>query len=401
MPKHAVSNHPVLAHARKWYAQQVAWRRHLHQHPELSNQEIETTAFIKSQLKKLGIKTLPLKGMKTGVLAHITGAHPGPTVALRGDIDALAVEERTGLPYASKVPGRMHACGHDLHTATVLGAAAILNEMRSDLHGNVRLLFQPSEEMPPGGASRMIAAGAIKDVDMIVAVHTDPHLAVGKIGLRDGAAMASVYDFDVIIHGIGGHAASPHLAVDAITTAAEVVEGIQKIVSRETGPMAPALITFGQVVGGTARNVIADRVTLSATARTLSATTLKRLPRLIRRTVSGICQARGARFEIVEIASYPGLWNHPKVNRLVERSFQTMFGNASIVEVEGILGGEDFACYLQQVPGAWVRVGVMNKKLKADKPWHSPEFRVDEESIFYGTVMLVAAALEFTHQRTA
>jgi amidohydrolase len=395
MRRPADPNTAVPELARRWHPRQVNWRRHLHQHPELSDREIETTAFIKSQLKKLKIKTLPLKGMKTGVLAQVTGAHPGPTMALRADIDALAVEERTGLTYASKTPGRMHACGHDLHTATVLGAAAILNDMSSNLHGNVRLLFQPSEEMPPGGAPRMIVAGALKDVDLILAVHTDPHLPVGKIGLRDGAAMASVYDFDVIIHGTGGHAASPHLAVDAITTAAEVVEAIQKIVSRETSPMAPSLITFGQIEGGTARNVIADRVTMSATARTLSATTLKRLPGLIRRTVSGICGARGARFEVNEIASYPGLWNHPKANRLVERSYRGLFGKGSTVEVEGILGGEDFACYLQQVPGAWVRVGVMNKKLKADKPWHSPEFRVDEEAIYYGTAMLVAATLDY------
>ncbi len=384
----------TLSLARKWHKRQVKWRRHLHQYPEISNEEIKTTVYIRAKLKKLGVKLLPLK-MKTGVLAQIDGASSSKTVAIRSDIDALPVTELTGLPFASRNRGCMHACGHDMHMATVLGAAGILAKLQPELKGNIRFLFQPAEEKPPGGARPMIAGGALKDVSTIFGIHTDPHLAVGKIALRDGPTMASVYDFDIVVHGKGGHAARPQSSVDAIVTASEVVSSLQTIVSRELNPIDAATITFGQIQGGVARNVIADQVTLVGTARTLSPQALKALPVLIRRTVAGICKARGAAYEVNEIASYPVLVNHAATNRLFARCFEELFGRKRVVEAESVLGGEDFACYLEKVPGAWMRVGVMNKKIKADQPWHSPKFVVDEESIYYGTALLVASTLEY------
>lgn len=394
MPDVTALKKDILAQAKKIYAAQVKWRRHIHQRPEVAYEEFQTTAYVRKLVKELGLKVLPLN-MPTGLLAEIKGAKSGPTVAIRADIDALPVAEATGLPFASKIPGRMHACGHDVHTAIALGTAAVLMKMREHLRGNVRFLFQPAEEMPPGGARPMIANGALKNVATIFGVHTEPHLAVGKIGLRDGPAMASVYDFDLIIKGKGGHAARPHTAVDAVVIAAEVVGSIQKIVSREIDPVTPVAVTFGQIEGGTARNVVADRVTLTGTARTFSRAARKRVPALIRRTVGGVCKAHGAGFEIIEAASYPVLVNDPATNRLFARNQEFLFGKNRVTEAQTVLGGEDFACYLQKVPGAWMRLGVMNKRIGADQPWHSPRFIVDEEAMYYGTALLVASTLDY------
>ena len=380
--------------ARHWHSTQIEWRRHLHQYPELSTQEVKTTRYIKERLKELNIKVLPLD-MPTGVLAEIKGGKTGPTVAIRSDIDALPVCEQTGLPFASKIEGKMHACGHDVHMATVMGTAAILAENRKQLAGNIRLIFQPAEEQPPGGARPMIKHGALKGVDTIFGLHVDPLIPIGKVGLRDGAMMAAVYDFDLVIKGKGGHAAQPHMAVDAIVTAAEVVSSLQTIVSRERGPMSPLVISLGRIEGGGARNVVADRVSIIGTARTLSDKMLKALPKMIRKTVGGVCKARGATFEMTEVANYPPLINTPAVNRLYQSAFGRMFGKSKVIQLDALLGGEDFACYLQKVPGAMFRLGIRNTAIKADKPWHSPEFIVDEEAIYYGTSLLVSATLDY------
>ncbi len=393
MTKHDPVAAQIMAAARMIAKTQIGWRRHLHQYPELSNREYKTTAWLKDQLTGMGLTLLPLK-METGVLAELRGKKGGPVVAIRSDIDALPIVERSGVPYESKHPGCMHACGHDVHMATVLGAAAVLSELRDLLPGTVRFVFQPAEEMPPGGARPMIAAGALRGVSMIFGLHVDPHLSTGKISLRDGATMASVFDFDLIIRGRGGHAARPHAAVDAIVVAAELVTSIQTIVSREVDPVEPIAVTFGEIGGGTARNVIAEEVRLVGTARSLSTTAFKKLPALIGRTAKGICRARGATFELRPVAEYPVLSNHPRANRILARSFEGMFGKGKLEETPRVLGGEDFACYLEHVPGAMFRLGTMNKKIKADKPWHSPEFAVDEAAMPVGTAVLAASALD-------
>lgn len=388
----------ILARAAKIRKKQIGWRRHVHQCPELAMEEYKTTAFIKAELKRLGLKILPLK-MKTGVLAELKGAMPGPVLAIRSDIDGLPVTEQTGLSYASKIEGRMHACGHDVHVATVLGCASVLADMKKHIPGTVRFIFQPAEEKPPGGARPMIKNGAIKGVAAILGLHVDPHVPVGKIGLRDGSTMAAVYDFDLTIKGIGGHAARPHRAVDAIATAAEVIESLQKVVSRETDPISGVVITFGRIEGGTARNVIADRVHLVGTARTLSAESSKKIPALIRKTVKGICQARGAKFEMTEIANYPPLANDPSINKLYADNCRMLFGSKNLSDVDQTMGGEDFACYLQSIPGAMFRLGVFNKKIGADKSWHSPHFKVDESAMYNGTSLLAASAIDFLANR--
>lgn len=332
------------------FQRQVTLRRQLHQNPEISFEEYKTTALLKKQVKKLGLKTLPIK-MKTGLLAELTGKHKGPIIAIRTDIDALPITERSGLPFASKIDGKMHACGHDVHMATVLGTARILAGMKDQIHGSVRFIFQPAEEMPPGGAAPMIENGALDGVKMIFGLHVDPHIPTGKIGLRDGITMAAVIDFDLIIKGVGGHAARPHLAVDAITAAAEVIESLQKIVSRETDPISPTVITFGKIQGGRARNVIADRVVLTGTARTLSKEGARKIPQLIKRTAEGIARARGAKAEFHLIANYPTLSNHRSANKIIAANQERLFGKGKTVVTDQTLGGEDFARYLSLVPG--------------------------------------------------
>lgn len=380
--------------AQQGAAAQIAWRRHLHQHPELSTQEFDTTAYLRKTVTRLGYKLLPIR-LPTGLLAELQGSRPGPTVVIRTDIDALPILEKTGLPFASKRPGCMHACGHDMHMASILGAASLLAQFRSSLSGTVRFIFQPAEEMPPGGAIPMIANGALRHADIIFGLHVDPDIPTGKIGLRDGATMASVYDFDMTVHGRGGHAAKPHLTVDAIVTAAEIIESLQKVASRETDPIESVVITFGKISGGIARNVIAESVDLTGTARTLSPRLQRQVPALIRRTATHIAKAHGATCTINARAEYPVLANLPQVNAFLRQRYQELFGKGNVVQTPATLGGEDFACYLQKVKGAMFRLGIRNPKLKATEPWHSPRFIADENALPHAAALLAHATLTF------
>lgn len=388
----------ILTLAEKNHPRQIKWRRHLHQCPELAFDEIKTTRFIKDQTTKLGLKIKPIK-LATGLIASIAGqgskGKEQRKIAIRSDIDALPVTEANQVPFKSKIVGRMHACGHDVHIATVLGAATILAQLTDYLPGEVRFIFQPAEEQPPGGARPMIAAGALDGIKAILGLHVDPHLPVGQISLRDGPTMASVYDFDIHVIGLAGHAARPHTAVDAVATAAEIIDSLQKLVSRETDPVSPVAITFGMIEGGVARNVIADRVKITGTARALELTAAKKLPSLIKRTVAGICKARGASFEIDSIAGYPVLKNSPRINRLIEQSFSSLYPKSKIATTEPVLGGEDFACYLEKIPGAMFRLGVQNKSIGADKPWHAVNFMVDESAMKIGSAVLANAAVKY------
>jgi len=240
----------------------------------------------------------------------------------------------------------------------------------------------------------MIAGGALDDVVMIFGLHVDPHLATGRISLRDGVTMSSVFDFDLHIIGRAGHAARPQDAVDAITIAAEVIESLQKVVSRETDPTTPVAITFGQIEGGAARNVIAERVKLVGTARSLSKSSARDLPRRIKRTAEAVARAHGGRVQMEVLGEYPLFVNDPRANDVLRRSFKGLYPRARIAETEQVLGGEDFARYMEKVPGAMFRLGIRNKRIKADKPWHSPFFLADEKALPIGTAVLSVAILD-------
>lgn len=388
----------IRVQAQKIKESQIKWRRHLHQRPELSYEEHETTRFLRERMQSLGAK-IRKTGIETGLVADLVGCGSGKMVALRSDIDALPIAEQTGLPYASKISGRMHACGHDMHMATLLGAAAVLSEMKRDWSGTVRFIFQPAEEMPPGGALPMIEAGALDGVGMIFGLHVDPRLPTGRISLRDGSTMASVTDFDLIIRGRTGHGARPQDTVDAITTACEVVESLQKVISREIDPLAPAAITFGKIEGGVARNVIADRVKLWGSARALSPKLAKRLPAMIKRTAKAVCKAHKAEVDMQIVGNYPVLANNQHANDVFRRCWCGLYGKAPIAETELVLGAEDFARYLQHVPGAMVRLGIRNPEIGADMPWHSPLFIADEEALPYGSALMATCCLEYLGSR--
>jgi amidohydrolase len=387
----------IVAAAHRWYPAQVKWRRHLHQHPETALQEFETTAFLKKELRRLGLTLRPLK-LRTGVIAELKGDRPGPTVAIRSDIDALSVLEQTGLPFASRTVGRMHACGHDMHMAIILGTAAILAERRKELKGSVRFLFQPAEESAPGGAILLVKEGVLRGVDVIFGLHVDPSIGVGKIGLRDGPMMASVCDFDVTITGRGSHAAKPHLGVDAIVIAAAVIQALQTVVSRRTDQLSPVVLSIGQINGGTARNVIASNVRLIGTVRALDLVMAKKLPGLITKTVTSVSRSHDAIGETSILAAYPPVVNDAAVNRLYADVFSGLFGRKQVVQADQSLGGEDFAYYLQKVPGAMLRLGIRNRKIGADQPWHSSKFIADENALWYGAALMAAATIKYTEE---
>ena len=372
----------------------VKVRRHLHRHPEISNEEFETTKYLTNELAKIKLKPFPLKA-PTGILTELSGGLDGPTVAVRTDIDALPILEKTGLPFASTIDGRMHACGHDTHMATVLGTAKLLAGIREYIPGNVRFLFQPAEETPPGGARPLIEEGALENptVCCILGLHVDPRVKTGKIGLRDGPTMASVTDINVAITGHSAHAARPQEGVDAIVVAAEIVGSLQRIVSRETDPLHPVALTIGKIEGGTARNVIASQAKLTMTLRALHGSDAKNARKAIVRCVNGVCKAYGATGDVEVVAEYPALSNTPGVNQCFAESFTSLFGKNRVIETDQVLGGEDFACYLEHVPGAQVRLGIRNPAIGATEGWHSDRFVVDEEAIYYGVALMAKTVI--------
>ena len=381
----AKANHP-------W---QIEMRRYLHERPEWSNEEFETTKYLMSQARALRLRTETF-GLPTGFVADLLDTKKNsPTVAIRTDIDALPITECNDIPFKSKTSGRMHACGHDAHMATVLGAAKILTELRNTFSGSVRFIFQPAEESPPGGARPLIKAGALTKpkVSAILGLHVDPGVPVGKIGLRDGPTMASVYDFDLVVRGVTGHAARPHDTVDAIVAAAEIIDSLQKLPSREFNPLHPVALTFGTIHGGVARNVVADAVTVCGTLRTLDAADAKRGPQLIKRCVQGVATARGAKVDIVERGSYPPLVNDTLVNKIFAASYERLYGSNKVARTNQSLGGEDFACYAEKIPGAMFRLGVRNPSIGAVRSWHSDKFMVDESALENGAALLAHAAI--------
>ncbi|MHC5228095.1 amidohydrolase [Enterococcus sp. LJL99] len=348
-------------------------RRHIHKNPEPSGQEFATTQLIKEYLAAHKIKILEIP-LKTGVIAEIGNQTKGPIIALRADIDALPIQEATNLAYASENPGVMHACGHDFHTASLLGAATLLKEQEAELNGKIRLIFQPAEEINQGGIA-MVKAGAVNDVSAILGFHNKPDLPVGTFGIKSGPLMAAVDQFKVKIKGVGTHAAAPQNGSDPIVTACQIVSSLQAIVSRHVSPISPAVLSVTHIEGGNTWNVIPESVFLEGTIRTFFEADQQKIKQLFEETIQHVTSIYGQIGEIEWIAGPPVVMNNPELTEIVKETTATF---ASIVQPELTMGGEDFANYQREVPGFFAFIGT-------DSPfeWHHPSFTVDDSALPY------------------
>ncbi|MBE9179630.1 amidohydrolase [Oculatella sp. LEGE 06141] len=371
-------------------------RRHIHSHPELSGQEYQTAAYVAGVLSSCGLHVQELVG-KTGVIGEFPGqGHDPRRLAIRTDMDALPIYERTGLEFASHKPGIMHACGHDVHTTIGLGTAMVLSQLGEALPGDVRFLFQPAEETAQG-ASWMIRDGAMQGVSAIFSVHVFPTIPGGSIGIRYGALTAAADDLELIITGESGHGARPHEAIDAIWIASQVITTLQQAISRTHNPLRPVVLSIGQIQGGRAPNVIADQVRMLGTVRSLHPETSASLPAWIEKIVAGICESFGARYEMHYRRGVPSVQNDPALTQIVEAAAQEAWGNDRIqVLLEPSLGAEDFALYLEHAPGTMFRLGVAYPD-QPNYPLHHPQFHVNEAAIITGVVTMAYSVYKYWH----
>lgn len=373
-------------------------RRHLHSHPELSGQEYQTAAYVAGVLSSCGLRVQELVG-KTGAIAELVGqGTDSRLLAIRTDMDALPIQERTRLDYASKYPGLMHACGHDVHTTVGLGTAMVLSQVIDEIPGNIRFLFQPAEETAQG-AGWMIRDGVMEDVSAVFSLHTFPSLPAGTIGIRYGALTAAADDIALTILGESGHGARPHEAIDAVWVASQVITTLQQAISRTQNPLRPVVLTFGQISGGRAPNVIADQVRLSGTVRSLHPETSARLPEWIEGIVANICTSYGAKYELDYRRGVPSVQNDHFLTQITESAAAEAWGSDRVqIIMEPSLGAEDFALYLEHAPGTMFRLGVAATD-QPNYPLHHPKFHVDESSIVTGVVTMAYAAYQYWFMR--
>jgi amidohydrolase len=367
----------------------VAFRRDLHQHPELSYKETRTAQRVAAFLEGTAGLALRTGLGGTGIVAQSDGS--GPTVLLRVDMDGLPIQEQNEAPYASQEPGVMHACGHDGHTAIGAAAARLVPQRR--LPGRVRVLFQPAEE-GEGGAQAVVADGVMDGVDLALGIHLWNELPVGTLGVKAGPLMAAVDRVQIVIHGRGGHGGKPHRSADPVVAAAHVVAGLQTIVSREVSPLQSAVVTIGAIHGGQAFNVIPDDVTLTGTLRTFDVELRGSMSERLTRIASGIAGAFGCRAEVTLSHGNPAVVNHPAMADVARRAAERVVGAARVVTPEPTMGGEDMAVYFERVPGCFVFVGSANPAKGFDQPHHSPRFDFDEDALAIGCEFLLQAAQE-------
>jgi amidohydrolase len=359
----------------------IAWRRHLHRNPEVSFQEHETSKWIAERLGEFGRIEVE-RPTETSVLGRLRTGRPGPTVALRADIDALPIDEQSGVEFASEKPGAMHACGHDGHTAMLLGAASEL--ARADLPGGeLRFIFQHAEELAPGGARDMVAAGVMEGVDFVYGCHLWTPLAYGKVAAVAGPFMAAADFFTLTITGRGGHAGLPHTAVDTVAAAAELVGSLQHIVARRIDPLQPAVVTVGSIRAGDAPNVIPGKAVLRGTTRSFDPDVRERLPKLIEEIAAGVCAAHGADHELDFQFGYKPVVNEARATELV----RSCIPEGELCELDPIMGGDDFSAFQAEAPGCYAFVGA-----GGEYPHHHPRFRIDERALATGTRLHVQIA---------
>ena len=375
-------------------AQAIAWRRHLHAHPELSFEEVETSRFVEEALASLDGYELE-RPTPTSVVARLTGGRPGRTLALRADMDALPIQEESGVDFASTRPGVMHACGHDGHTAMLLATAKLLSERRDRLSGEARLVFQHAEEKPPGGARELVEAGVMDGVDLVVGCHLISRLEVGKIGVGAGPRMACADTFTLEVVGSGGHAGFPQTSTDPVAIAAEVVVNLQHVVSRTTNPFDPVVVSVTQIAGGTADNVVPDRVELGGTVRAFTQESRERTRLTVERIVAGVTQAHGATYRLDYEQGYAPVVNDADAAELVKAAATAELGEDAVVDQERIMAGEDFSAYQQVVPGVFFTAGARNEAIGASYPHHHPRFAIDEAALRNGIAVLARTAIDY------
>ncbi|MFZ0075144.1 MAG: amidohydrolase [Exiguobacterium undae] len=369
----------------------VERRRYLHQHPELSFHEVDTPRFIAERLTELGIEVRTGVGGR-GVVGTIRGGQPGKTVALRADFDALPIQDEKEVDYRSTVPGVMHACGHDGHTATLLAVAEILVGQKEHLAGNVVLIHQHAEEVVPGGARDMIADGCLDGVDVIFGTHLWSTTKLGTIGYRVGPVMAAADKFELTLFGRGGHGAKPHETIDAVVLGATVVKELQSIVSRRLDPLQQAVLTIGTLHAGNTFNVIADSAELTGTIRTFDPLVADQIVKEMERTIKGVCDAAGATYTFRYERGYPAVVNHPAETELVRAVASDVVGADQVFEIAPTMGGEDFAYYLQQVPGTFFFTGAGDETFY---PHHHPKFDFEEQAMQYAARILIEATKRY------
>lgn len=368
-------------------------RRDFHRHPELAYEEVRTSGKVVEWCKALGLELVTGLG-RTGVVARLKGSRPGKIIALRADMDALPIQEANTHGFVSTHAGKMHACGHDAHTAMLLGVAAVLAEHRDAIAGEVRFIFQPAEE-GLGGAVPMIEAGALDDVQLVLAQHMGPTHSTGTIAVSQGPAMAATDFFTLKIIGRGGHGAYPHLSVDAIPIAAQVITALQTIVSRGVDPLQAAVVTIGTINGGFRSNVIAPAVEMTGTVRTFDQALRESMPLTMERIVRGIVDAHGARHELDYTLNYPAVINDDEATQLLKASAAAVVGTDRVRVIPPSMAGEDFAYYAQKVPGCFYWLGCRKPGIEDAANLHSPDFDLDEDSLEIGMRVMVRAALAF------
>jgi hippurate hydrolase len=375
--------------ARAYAPEYIAIRQHLHAHPELSYQEFETSKLVQEKLSALGIP-FEIKA-ETGVIGLIKGRNPeSRTIALRADMDALPIQEENEVPYKSQNPGIMHACGHDVHTSCLLGAARILQETRAEWDGTVKLIFQPGEEKNPGGASLLIKEGVLENPapSAIVGLHVHPGLAVGKLSFRAGQAMASADELYLTIRGKGGHAASPHFCIDPILIASHLIIALQQLISRHNDPFNPSVLSITAFNGGTTTNIIPDEVKLKGTFRAMNEKWRFHAHELIRQTAEGIVKGMGGELDLHIDVGYPSVFNHEGLHQVAVKNAIAFVGESNVGETEKRMGAEDFGYYTQKIPGCFFRLGVMNSERGITAGVHTPRFDIDESAIETGMGMM-------------
>lgn len=394
-----LSSSDFLDRARRHAERLVEIRRTLHANPELAFEEYETSALVERTLAELNIEARTGVA-KTGVVGLLRGGKANgdsKCVALRGDMDALPIQEETGLPFASRNPGKMHACGHDSHTTMTLGAAMILSELRDELPGAVKFILQPSEEKLPGGASVMIADGALDDpkVDAIFGQHVAPMVPAGACGFIPGNMFASADEIYITIRGRGGHAASPHLTIDPIVAASEVVIALQKIVSRMIDPFRPGVLTIGSIHGGSATNIIPDEVKIEATLRAMDEKWRRATHKRIDEIIRGVCLGNGAEYDLDIRVGYPALYNDPEATRFAQQAARDLLGPQGVFDAPPMMGAEDFAYYLEKIPGTFWWIGAGSAEQGCMGSLHNPKFSIHESILPVGSALMAWTAYRY------